>query len=809
MKSALVRWVALLGVMGLMVAMIAYAQHDSVAAGPDDAGESPPNRSAPVVAPPANAPFASRFRGPTPPTAPVASGAPNAATPNASTLPVSSAPVRETFDPSAYGGNTRPAAPDAYAPRNIAPPSAPPVAPAATLRVGGEPTPTSAEAYGAPLPTTPNPYSAPVVAEEYPTRPTRPDAYRTAPGEFTPESAPLRPAGEPNPFPTSNTEEAVPSANAQFQPGSTTDASAYTNRPTVPRQNPFPTSEPPAAGNHPSVEGVRPSTSPYATPVNPPVNATTHTPYGAPANPPHNTPANYPPSEYPAANYPAPSVTERPLSAFNNPTDQPTVREADVQNTSAAAQPASEGIGLPGAKNLEGQQTPSLSIHKMAPAEMKVGQMATIEMTIRNLGSAPAQHVELRDDVPKGTRFVDAVPSPRMDARGQLVWNLNTLQPGDEIKVQMRVMPQAEGEVGSVARITFTADASSRSVVTRPQLVVAVQGGGRVMIQEDAKLNIRISNPGTGTATGVILRDLIPEGLDHPAGAELEYEIGDLAPGESRDIELNLKAVRAGRLLNQLDAYAEGGLRSKPVNTEITVVAPSLEVAANGPTRRYLERPAVYTLSVSNPGTAPAKQIALTAHLPDGFEFVKADNAGRYDPQTRTVQWLLDELPPERTGNVTLTTLPIEPGVKQLKVEANAAQGLTAQGEREVLIEGVAAVLFQLADVADPIEIGGETAYEIRVVNQGSKTSTNVRLVAFVPEQMQVLHVEGPTRYQAGGGRVVFDPIPRLAPKADTLYRIKLRGAAAGDVRFRVQLITDEMTSPVTKEESTRIFGDE
>jgi len=32
-----------------------------------------------------------------------------------------------------------------------------------------------------------------------------------------------------------------------------------------------------------------------------------------------------------------------------------------------------------------------------------------------------------------------------------------------------------------------------------------------------------------------------------------------------------------------------------------------------------------------------------------------ADSAGQYDPQTRAVYWLLDELPPNEMGNVTVT----------------------------------------------------------------------------------------------------------------------------------------------------------
>jgi hypothetical protein len=56
---------------------------------------------------------------------------------------------------------------------------------------------------------------------------------------------------------------------------------------------------------------------------------------------------------------------------------------------------------------------------------------------------------------------------------------------------------------------------------------------------------------------------------------------------------------------------------------------------------------------------------------------------------------------------------------------------------------------------------------------------------------------------------VVFEPLKQLAPKADTLYTIKVQALEPGDLRLRVQITTDEIREPITKDESTRVFGDE
>jgi uncharacterized repeat protein (TIGR01451 family) len=257
-----------------------------------------------------------------------------------------------------------------------------------------------------------------------------------------------------------------------------------------------------------------------------------------------------------------------------------------------------------------------------------------------------------------------------------------------------------------------------------------------------------------------------------------------------------------------LSVRGDGSLRAES-RLDIEVLAPQLDVGVEGPKRRYLERQATYQLSVSNPGTAPAKQVELAAELPAGLKFVSANNAGYYEEATRTVRWRLEELPANETGSVTLVTMPVEAGQHAIRLRGSAQKGLTVQKEQPVLVEGIAAILFQVADTVDPIEVGGETVYEVRVVNQGSKAAANVRLAVVLPSEVKALAAEGPTRHAVDGDRVLFDGLALLAPKAETTYRVRIKSLRPGDLRARFQLLTDDMQTPVTKEESTRVYADE
>ena len=102
-----------------------------------------------------------------------------------------------------------------------------------------------------------------------------------------------------------------------------------------------------------------------------------------------------------------------------------------------------EGTGHPGTKQLEGAQSPRLTIEKIVPAEVQVGKSAKFVIKVRNEGSVAAQGVEIHDDVPKGTQLVSTTPAASQGARGELVYlvALGTLQAG----------PASDRRVGTAA----------------------------------------------------------------------------------------------------------------------------------------------------------------------------------------------------------------------------------------------------------------------------------------------------------------------------------------------------------------------
>ena len=496
---------------------------------------------------------------------------------------------------------------------------------------------------------------------------------------------------------------------------------------------------------------------------------------------------------------------------FNDVNSLPVIRGAE-NSPSITQQPSAftAGTGEPGAKVLNGSQAPQIVIEKIPPKELLVGQNAVWKTIVKNVGQTIAVNVEIKDLLPKGSQLIETNPPAIKGFNGELIWKIGDIPPGKQVTVSMEIMPLEEGRMGSVAQVVFQTSASGEGIVAKPQLAVQTQGVKQIGIGNSTELTILLSNPGTGTAKNVVLTENVPPQLQHEAkDSVLTYNVGDLKPNETRTINLTMTAIRAGKFVNSLTATADPGLNAES-RFEMEVVAPQLKMTVQGPTRRFLEREGSYKLAISNPGTAPATHVAMRVQLPNGLEFVRANNSGVYDRQTRTVRWLLEELPANDSGDVELVVVPTQIGHQTLVYQASADKGIADNGQKECLVEGMAALLTQVSDTSDPVLIGERTTYNINVVNQGTKAAQNVRVSAQIPPGMEFLGAEAPSNYRIGpNNTIIFEPTAQLPPKAEVRFKILVKAINPGDQRLKLSVVSDELSSPVTKEESTQVYQDQ
>jgi uncharacterized repeat protein (TIGR01451 family) len=463
-------------------------------------------------------------------------------------------------------------------------------------------------------------------------------------------------------------------------------------------------------------------------------------------------------------------------------------------------------INEPGDRRLEGMQAPSVVIHKRAPDQVKVGKPATFVIQVQNVGGVEALGVQVHDRVPAGMRLVDATPQPQVHG-DLLLWKLGAVEPGGERTISMQLVPEAEGELGSVARVTFEAAASVRTFSTRPALKITQRAPERVLIGQQVEIELEVSNPGSGAATGVILQTDVPDGLEHPKGRQLDNLIGTLAPGESRRQVLRLRAVTPGMVQNEVRLVSDDDLSASD-SIALEVISPELAIELEGPSRRFLERQATYQINLANVGSAEATNVEIIAYLDRGFSFVGTEYQGQYDPTRHAVYWSLAELPADGRGSVPLTLLPIEQGERAIRLEARGDLNLIAKHEKRVNVDALAELTFSITDDADPIEVGSEATYEIKLINRGSRDDGDVKLKLQLPPGLELVSSESDASTD-GRGLVVFAPQPAMAARSETVHRVRVKGIAPGTHVVKAIVASREAPTAVTKEESTTVYSDQ
>jgi uncharacterized repeat protein (TIGR01451 family) len=460
------------------------------------------------------------------------------------------------------------------------------------------------------------------------------------------------------------------------------------------------------------------------------------------------------------------------------------------------------------ADNANGHSEPAVSLEWAGPATVRLKQLTPYQIIAKNTSNSPLQSVIVRYRVPEGVKVGVSDPPARKE-RNVLAWDLGTLTPAQEKRIDLEILPETKAAITCQATVTFTASSSIKVHVCEPKLGIKAAALDHVVQGDVVTVAVTVSNAGDGSADHVKLKALLPEGLEHARGKTFELDLGNLSPGENRTVQLVCLARTAGIQAVDCFATADAGLFAKDA-AKIDVVLPQLALEVDGPKLRYLERHATYVLKVTNPGSGPASNVSIVYQLPQGFKFDKASNGGRHDFGSRTVSWFIGDLGAAETREVSLDLIANTIGEHHHRAVATAARGLKTECEMLTRVEGLSALLMELVDSDDPIEVGAETTYEIRVTNTGSKTETNLELVCTVPEKMELRGAKCASgcRYRVEGKDVIFEPLPNLAPRAEALYRVAVRGVAPGDMRFRARIKADGLSEPVLREESTKVYGD-
>jgi uncharacterized repeat protein (TIGR01451 family) len=171
---------------------------------------------------------------------------------------------------------------------------------------------------------------------------------------------------------------------------------------------------------------------------------------------------------------------------------------------------------------------------------------------------------------------------------------------------------------------------------------------------------IVVRNPGDLSARGLVVTDAIPAGLAFigstpqaaVSGTTLTWNLGDLAAGQSRQIELSFQAQQPAVVNNCATVRTADGFTAQDC-AATTITQPTVELTLAGPPQANVGDEVVFVATIVNRGSSPAANLVLVDRFEAGLKHELAGNP---------IERELGTLSPGQTQRVNVKLRVVQPG---------------------------------------------------------------------------------------------------------------------------------------------------
>ena len=505
---------------------------------------------------------------------------------------------------------------------------------------------------------------------------------------------------------------------------------------------------------------------------------------------------------------PAPTAPAQPPAPPRQVPDPPSEGSAIKQT---AYQPTDQG----GVERAGGAQPPAdtdvvakagavLGVEVQGPTAGTPQQPLSCTLVVTNHGRDVLASVRIELPVPPSARVLNCEP-PAERAGDRLVWLVGNLEGGGQRRLRVEMLPSQPAELQLVPSASFSAAVGLRASVVRPPFALHVSGPETAAAGDRVVFGIQVANHTTDPMRLVRIQCQLADGLWHPQGARIEADLdGGLAAGEQKTIHLQAETRGTGRLQVQVTAAADG-LHTASSQHFVSVNEPALAVGVEGARRGMMGHQLAYRVEVTNPGKVAAAGVKLKQSLPQGVEFVTADTQANFDSQTQTITWELGELAGGQRKSVTFQVKAAQVGDWAMPVTLFADAMTEVRQTHSVHVEAAPALAVETSADDDPLEPGHETTYEVRIFNQAATPAGEICLSVQLPESLELISAQGPTKERGTGQAILFEPVQQLRGRTSAVYKLRVRGAKAGAGQVRVEVSAGGLAAPVRREMTARV----
>jgi len=226
------------------------------------------------------------------------------------------------------------------------------------------------------------------------------------------------------------------------------------------------------------------------------------------------------------------------------------------------------------------RSTPTILTEISAPEFVNVGELAKININLRNPGQSTIHDIRLRAIVPGEAK---ANPIGGVVEDNECSFEITSLQPGEQRKVTIEVTPTEKQALDIATQITIADRKRIQVGVRKPNLELTIQGPTQANIGASTTHTVTIANTGDGVARNVRLEADFPDQLRFVSQAGMNAP-KTLIPGQKMKVQVTSMPQTPGT--TGLTFIATGSaIESEPKQTSIRVTQPEHEFCS---ARRYL-----------------------------------------------------------------------------------------------------------------------------------------------------------------------------------------------------------------------------
>lgn len=310
-------------------------------------------------------------------------------------------------------------------------------------------------------------------------------------------------------------------------------------------------------------------------------------------------------------------------------------------------------------------------------------------------------------------------------------------------------------------------------------LTVDVVAPQSLNLNHESTLKIVVKNNGVTDAHGVIVRDELPPKVEflssQPEARRIDslltWNLETVPAGSERIITLKVKAVQVGPFDHAATVTMMAGGKSRT-----TVLQPKLKVEQSVPSTKVLRGQSVpFSITVSNPGTGPVRNVTVLAKLSSGLRHESGGTSGE-----NLFEQTIDLLEPGQSQALeTLIADAFLGGQQSCRVVAQSDDVTPPSPEADNVLNLTVIEPRLSLKINGPEKRYADTiaTYDIQLENPGTAPARNVRIQASIPVSGVLYAIPTGAQWDSANRRISWTrPHLDAGEKATLSFQVRMGG---------------------------------